>query len=123
MAWQAYVPHAIGGGAVSGSVLLMLFKDSIREWWSQRARDRILAKEERLAEKTSGSYLQKELLSILKQELASNASLLGKLNDTMGDFRDVMREYTKNVDRLSTLVESVHEHQKFLKFKWGEGPQ
>lgn len=122
MSWQAYVPHAVGGTAVSGSLFVMLFRDSIKEWWTQRARDRISLREERLAEKNSGSYLQKELLIVLKQELSSNAALLNKLNDTMVDFKDVMKNHATTMEHMAILVEDVHAHQTWMKWKYG-GPQ
>ena len=82
MPWKDYAPHAAGGTAGAG-IFFLIFKDGIKEWWDLKKQAAREAREEKAIERGRGSNLENKLIGILERDLASNASLLTRLTDTM----------------------------------------
>lgn len=122
MAWQEYIPHAIGGSAASGGLVLFVFKDAIKSWMEDRRKAAAFAREERAIERGKGSNLENKLLQILEKDLAGNQALLARLNDTMSDFRDIAKRQAFMSEDILVLMKETRESQKWLERKFGGAP-
>lgn len=121
MAWQDYIPHAIGGTTATGGMALFIFRDAIKQWLDDRRKAAQFAREERAIERGKGSNLENKLLQILEKDLAGNQALLTRLNDTMADFRDIAKSQARNSDEILLLAKETRESQKWLERKFGGG--
>lgn len=122
MAWQEYIPHAIGGTTATSGLAIFLFKDVIKQWLDDRRKASAFAREERSIERGKGSNLENKLLQILEKDLTGNQVLLAKLNDTMSDFRDIARRQAYLSEETFALMKETRESQKWLERKFGGAP-
>lgn len=119
MPWKEYVPQAVGGTAVTGSLFLLMFKEAIKDWWDAKKEERALKREQRALEKGQGSTLENKLIEILEKDLANNVALLARLTDTMNDLRDISRKQTSLIEESLQISRDTRESQKWLERRFG----
>ena len=100
MAWKEYIPHALAGTAGTGSLLLLVFKDSLNKALNEYWTNRRLQREAAHAASGKDAALTNAFIALLNKDLEGQARS-----------RD---EMTKAISQLAKSTEAVLDTQRVL---------
>src|ERR1035437_1897643 len=93
----------LAGGGATGTIILVTFKDSLREFWQEWHADRRIARERRQSEQSRGDTAINKLIAVLEKNL-------GEQHVTIEAMRGLMERMTV-ANELSTDVQRTMSTQ------------
>lgn len=94
-----HVGNLLAGGGSAATILLVTFKDSLREFWQEWHADRRVARERRQSETSRGDLAINKLISVLEKNLTEQHVTIEKMQLLL-ERMVVANELSLNVQRV-----------------------
>ncbi len=111
MAWQNYIPHAMGGAAVTGSTALVLFRDAIKDTFKSWEDEKRARRAERLAEANKKDTSWVELITLFKEAVHDQKLAMVKTNELL---ERMTIAHEKNIDLQRIFSNQMNDVDKRL---------
>lgn len=115
MNWiNAHIPHMLGGGGLM-TLLIMTFKDSIKEMWQEWHVSRRAAREAHAATSGKDSQLAGAFISLLKSDLESQAKTRDEMAKAIGQLARSMEQVLDTQRVLSNQINDMNKDLLMVK--------